>query len=304
MVPELPTATSKPSRSTSRASGASIGVDEAAAGVDRAGCTRSVRKNRRVRRMAPSLKLRTARISLRSADQDLGAAAADVDHEHGGGRTPGRPGGSPRWIRRASSMPEITSTSTPASRRARSRKSSAFSASRTALVATAVTRAVGDVGHLAEAGQRRDAPVDGVGRRAASCRRRPSRGGRPPSRRRSPRSGRRRRSAPRPGGSSWCRCRWPPGSRPCPAEPTQVPLAPNRADSVQWTKHATLRESRRSVPSGQAGGAQAGGLLDLRGGGDARRRRSGARAAESCARSAPTRSPPPPPRHRPEHRRR
>ena len=42
---------------------------------------------------------------------------------------------------RASSTPEITSTSTPDSVRARSRKVSAFSASRTALVATAVTRA-------------------------------------------------------------------------------------------------------------------------------------------------------------------
>ncbi len=44
-------------------------------------------------------------------------------------------------MRRASSTPEMTSTSTPASSRARSMNSSAFSASRTALVATAVTGA-------------------------------------------------------------------------------------------------------------------------------------------------------------------
>jgi len=44
-------------------------------------------------------------------------------------------------MRRASSIPEITSTSTPASSRARRTNSSWFSASRTALVATARTGA-------------------------------------------------------------------------------------------------------------------------------------------------------------------
>src|SRR5882724_5297544 len=47
----------------------------------------------------------------------------------------------PRWISRASSTPEITSTPTLALARAASRKSSRFSASRTALVATAWTSA-------------------------------------------------------------------------------------------------------------------------------------------------------------------
>ena len=47
----------------------------------------------------------------------------------------------PRWMRRASSMPETTSISTPASSRARRTNSSLFSASRTALVATARTGA-------------------------------------------------------------------------------------------------------------------------------------------------------------------
>ena len=56
----------------------------------RRGAAGRSRKKRRVRRMAPSLKLRTARISLPLADQDLGAAAADVDQqqapvEHGDG---------------------------------------------------------------------------------------------------------------------------------------------------------------------------------------------------------------------------
>ena len=45
----------------------------------------------------------------------------------------------PSWIRRASSTPEITSMSTPASSRARQRNSWALAASRTALVATART---------------------------------------------------------------------------------------------------------------------------------------------------------------------
>ena len=44
----------------------------------------------------------------------------------------------PRWISRASSTPDTTSMSTPASARARSVNSCWFAASRTALVATAV----------------------------------------------------------------------------------------------------------------------------------------------------------------------
>ena len=47
----------------------------------------------------------------------------------------------PRWMRRASSVPEMTSTSTPASSRARWRKASWLPASRTAEVATARTGA-------------------------------------------------------------------------------------------------------------------------------------------------------------------
>src|SRR5437764_846652 len=47
----------------------------------------------------------------------------------------------PRWMSRASSTPEITSTPTLALTRAASRNSSRFSASRTALVATAWTSA-------------------------------------------------------------------------------------------------------------------------------------------------------------------
>ena len=53
----------------------------------------------------------------------------------------GRPSRTPRQMRRASSRPETTSSAMPASRRARRTISSRFRASRTALVATARTRA-------------------------------------------------------------------------------------------------------------------------------------------------------------------
>jgi len=53
----------------------------------------------------------------------------------------GLPRSTPRQVRRASSRPETTSSSSPASRRTRARISSLLCASRTALVATARTRA-------------------------------------------------------------------------------------------------------------------------------------------------------------------
>ena len=69
----------------------------------------------------------------------------------------------PRWMRRASSTPEMTFTLTRASSQARSISTSRFSASRTAEVATAVIGRVVDLGDLAEPVEGRDGAVDGVG---------------------------------------------------------------------------------------------------------------------------------------------
>ena len=66
IVPELPTARSKPTFSISRAMGVSIERMKRRQASTAPGCRRSVLKNRWVSRMAPSLKLRAASGSLRS----------------------------------------------------------------------------------------------------------------------------------------------------------------------------------------------------------------------------------------------
>ena len=143
----------------------------------------------------------------------------------------------PRWMRRASSTPETTSTSTPASSRARRTNSSRFSASRTALVATARMAApetsatwrkrwrAATPRSMASGGSSFMSP-DPDPRRTTSfswaTTSKPVVGGRP---------GR------RPGGWSWCRCRWRRG-----------PARPSRRAAVQRSR----AERRRRPPSSLA----------------------------------------------------
>ena len=102
----------------------------------RPGCTRSPPKKRAVRRIAPSLRLRAASTSPRSPMRSSVEPPPMSTSMSRLSKT-GTACSTPRWMRRASSIPEMTSTSTPASSWARRTNTSWFSASRTALVATA-----------------------------------------------------------------------------------------------------------------------------------------------------------------------
>ena len=129
-------ATSKPNRSTSRTIGASAERTWRRQLSTAPGWRRSPRKKRRLRRMAPSLRLPAARVSPFSPTR-ISVLPPPMSISTRRWSNTGTAWSTPRWMRRASSTPEMTSTSTPASSRARSRNSWAFSASRTALVATA-----------------------------------------------------------------------------------------------------------------------------------------------------------------------
>ena len=73
-------------------------------------------------------------------DGELGRAAADVDEQSRADRARPSRRTTASWMRRASSTPSMTSSSMPASRRARSTSVSPFFASRTALVAIGAVR--------------------------------------------------------------------------------------------------------------------------------------------------------------------
>ncbi len=102
--------------------------------------TGSLRKKRSVRRMAPTLRLRAASTSPPRPTMNSVLPPPMSITSTCWSKT-GTAWSTPRWMSRASSTPEITSTPTLALTRAASRKSSRFSASRTALVATAWTSA-------------------------------------------------------------------------------------------------------------------------------------------------------------------
>src|SRR5262245_60258108 len=104
------------------------------------GCSRSPGKNRFVSRTAPSLKLRAVS-TCPWCPTITSVEPPPMSHSSIRWSKTGTAWSTPRWMRRASSTPEITSTSTPASSQARRTNSSWFSASRTALVATARTGA-------------------------------------------------------------------------------------------------------------------------------------------------------------------
>ena len=161
-VPDEPMATSKPNRSTSRTIGARAERTNRRQASTAPGWSRSPRKKRRVRRMAPSLRLPAARVSPRSPTR-ISVLPPPMSTSTRRRSKTGTACSTPRWMRRASSTPEITSTSTPASSRARSRNTSAFSASRTALVATAWMSASCTAAMRARRSRARDAAVDGVG---------------------------------------------------------------------------------------------------------------------------------------------
>ena len=119
----------------------------------------------------------------RVADHELDAAAADVDAER---RARARARGSPRTaakMRRASSRPLITSTSTPVSASMRSTSSLPFAAVRIALVALAMTSWRAErVGELAQAAGRSRSRGRRSGRGCGRGGRRRRRGGACPSR--------------------------------------------------------------------------------------------------------------------------
>ena len=94
---------------------------------------------RSVSRMTPSLKLRPSSIVGAGAARDLDAAAADVDDDRARRPATPTPYTAARWISRASSVPEMTRGADAGLARDRAaRNSPPFSASRVALVATAM----------------------------------------------------------------------------------------------------------------------------------------------------------------------
>ena len=135
-VPDDAIATAKPSSSISRSTMPSAWIARTSDTTPRrSGAARDPPKKRSVRRTAPSLNERANSVSPASADEQFGRTAADVDEEqalvergHGLQHA--------EVDEAASSTPEMTSISTPASRAA-ARNSSALAASRVALVATA-----------------------------------------------------------------------------------------------------------------------------------------------------------------------
>ena len=140
IVPDDPTATSNPSRRTRRVIGARTLRTCRAQASTAPGCSTSERKNRSVRRMAPSLSDPTAS-TWRRSPTNTSVEPPPMSISTRRLSNTGTACSTPRWMRRASSAPVMTSTSTPASSRARARNSPAFAASRTALVATATSAA-------------------------------------------------------------------------------------------------------------------------------------------------------------------
>ena len=141
IVPDEPTMTSWPIWLARRAKSDTIAAtwrrhDDTADGwtFDPSG------KKRFVSRSAPSLRLATASRLPRSPTMSS-VLPPPMSHTSARRSKIGNAWSTPRWMRRASSTPDTISTSIPASRCTRSRKSSWFSASRTALVATARTGA-------------------------------------------------------------------------------------------------------------------------------------------------------------------
>ena len=94
-------------------------------------------KNRSVRRIAPS-RVECAERTSRPRPTRNSVLPPPMSMTRTCSSNTGRACRTPRWMRRASSTPGMTSISMPASRRARSRKVARFDASRSALVATAV----------------------------------------------------------------------------------------------------------------------------------------------------------------------
>ena len=178
-----------PSRSISRAAGARVDADVARGTASTApGCSWLVGKKRRVRRMAPSLRLRASRISPRCPRRSsvepppmshTSSLRSNTGHrlEHA-------------EVDEAGLLEPRDHLDVDAGLvRARSMNSARFSASRTALVATARIGAPWIVGHLPEPVEGRDATVDGRRRQPLHVARPPSRGAPSPSRGRPPRSG-------------------------------------------------------------------------------------------------------------------
>ena len=101
------------------------------------GCVCRPSKKRRVRRIAPSFSERDASTSPRRPTSSS-VLPPPMSQSRRRRSYTGTAWSTPRWMRRASSTPEITLTWTRASSHARSISTSRFSASRTADVATAV----------------------------------------------------------------------------------------------------------------------------------------------------------------------
>ncbi len=161
-VPDEAMATPKPQRSTSRTMGARAERTCRRQASTAPGWRRSPLKKRRVRRMAPSLRLPAARVSPRSPTR-ISVLPPPMSMSTRRWSNTGTACRTPRWMSRASSTPEITSTSMPASSRTRSRNSLAFSASRTALGGHGVDVGVVDLGEPNQLDQRVHAAIDGVG---------------------------------------------------------------------------------------------------------------------------------------------
>src|SRR5215213_5473428 len=140
IVPDDPTATSKPWLSISLTNGARVERTKVRHELRAPGWSRSLGKKRVVSRTAPSLKLRDASTAPR-CPMSNSVLPPPMSHSISRRSNTGSDCSTPRWISRASSIPDTTSISTPASSLARRTNSSLFSASRTALVATARTGA-------------------------------------------------------------------------------------------------------------------------------------------------------------------
>ena len=120
-------------------------------------------KKRSVRRTAPTFRLRAAMVSPLSPISSSVEPPPMSTSSRRRSKT-GTAWSTPRWISRASSTPEITSTWTPASWRARSRNSLEFVASRTALVRDGAHRSVVAIGESLHPLEARQPSTQGIGR--------------------------------------------------------------------------------------------------------------------------------------------
>ena len=102
IVPDDPTATSKPWRATSRLYGDNVAWTNRRQDDTALGCNRSPGKNRLVRRTAPSLKLREVRTSPRSPTS-TSVDPPPMSHRRSRRSNTGSACRIPRWMRRASS---------------------------------------------------------------------------------------------------------------------------------------------------------------------------------------------------------